>query len=205
MNQPRRTSPWVPLLLVTGLGLAACAGFCGLLGLGGFMGVAAREERPPDPEDRVAMLSAADVLALVGETADPALETATRETRWDGSVELSWSYTDHARPFFLQGSINLENDSTDATLVYQGARIGVSIGGGGDLVLDPVPGGVGWGDVAELHVLRAADGTPVGNQFVGRKGSRVYWVLWSGAWTDDPALLAEMLVPRLEAMERLVR
>lgn len=203
-SSPRPTRA-ATVLVVAGLGVAACGGLCGLFALGGFLAVGTKEERPPAAEEWEAMVRAGDLLALVGETADPAREVASRAQHFDGSVEINWTYEDGDRPLYVQGSINLEGSTGDASMVYQGARIGASIGGAGEMDFVDRSDLFRWGDASEFQLLQTPDGTPIGNQFLARKGKHVYWVIYSGVYTEEADVAADLLLPRLEAMERLRR
>jgi hypothetical protein len=55
-------------------------------------------------------------------------------------------------------------------------------------------------DQSSAYLIRKKD-NPIGNLFFARKGERTFMLVTVGAWFSDPATLASVVEPRLEALQ----
>ena len=185
----------VVLPLVVFLGCAAVCG--GLIGLGW----ATTDVTPGTDEDRAAILTIEDVMAL-REGWDPGVATSELERthyRIDDTWELD--YTFESASFYVSSYVAIDADVNEAV-----AELGIlrTMGPFGMRAAAPEAelvepeAGFQWGDDSSTYEV-VVDGEVCGHFWLGRDDERVFSIWLTGLALDDDEL-AELLTPALERM-----
>lgn len=161
------------------------------------------QNRPVSAAER-AIVVTFDDLALRAklQKADSA-ESLTKTTFPNTTVEYRYEEKQESPRLFVQSSAVFESTSFAAgafvTTFDTGFGIGSARNGGVTRVRrDEL---LRWGDESRAYLLQF-EGNPIGNVFVARKGSRVFTLVVSGVYFDDPDAFGSLLLPKLEALER---
>jgi hypothetical protein len=138
---------------------------------------------------------------------DESCETWRGERMFDGAMEIEYEYDDpRDEAPYLNASLHYEPKQTDAlanfTLLWQGARAGVGLGGEDGTQVEEVKGLFEWGDASRFAFL-TQDGVRHGMIFCARKGKRVYLLMTGGACIEEAAELDRFLRPKLEAVDKV--
>lgn len=201
-RKKRRALLWFAII-----GGVCLAGVAALVAFG-VLFVVSTKPSPLQPDDLDAMLTAADLLEAMESdfVVDESLELSGRERYLDGSVEVNYECDLDEPPLYVLTSISLENSVSDARLVFKsvafGAGLGVSLVDDADVALEDLPEALSWGDESKVQLM-TANGDPIGNLVVARKGAFVFMTTFSGVYFDDIEMLEELLEPKLEAMTTL--
>jgi len=176
-----------------------------LLLLGGLAYLYAKsgEQLAATAQDRAVVIDAAALAAHVpGLAVDPAKEQLKKERNAFGVVTVSYEYEGQPA-LYVKSSATFDKTASDAKTSYGGARLGLEgyLAATGKLQTVARDDLLRWGDESRSSLL-VRDGKPLGNFFIARKGGRVFMLMTAGIYFDDPALMSELLRPRLEAMER---
>ena len=194
------------LYVVLGLAGAALLGLLLLVGDGVLFMVTAQDEAL-SADDEAALLTVS-VLAEWMEDYSPDLskETLSKTRYLDRSYDVDYEFDDAGNDVapYLMCSVTVEPKLSDALISYKAMQTGLNIGFGSQAGASQVERNdlFRWGDRSRFCILEA-DGTPVGNSFTAVKGKRVFMVTFSGVFFDDPVAIRDLLVPHLDALERL--
>ncbi|MEM9593262.1 MAG: hypothetical protein AAGD06_03325 [Acidobacteriota bacterium] len=192
--------PWI---LGIGLGCGAVVGLVAVLvGLGVLFELSA-DEVPLSADERGLLL---DAEALARDTpdlgVDVANERAYKKQYFDKSYALEYEYEDSS--LYLNYSINWEPKRSDAMAVYlpmwDSTRVGLQIGGGGELAVAERNDLFSWGDTSRFGILQA-NGEPYGNLFVARWKHDVVYLVLTGLYYDDTESLEALLGPYLDGLK----
>jgi hypothetical protein len=157
----------------------------GLLALAG----CERETSEVTAYDRSILVRAGDLHEFGWGYGDPTpLEKVTKHVAWDGSYTLEYEFetpdAEVGHPLYLGVFVTVARTTSDAVVTQQAERVGMGIGlGGSDIESREVPG---FYPGARFQVLESG-GRPVGNLFSLREGRKVYTLVLSGFYFDDPA------------------
>lgn len=157
---------------------------------------------PVGTADRALLLDAEAVAEwLEGYEVQPNTATVTKTRYIDGSYELDYEYEDDRDDDYLYvtSNVSIERKVSDAITVFATLELGVKIGAD-DVEFDKRPDLLRWGDATSCAILRQ-DGEPFGNFVIARKGKRVYMIVISGVYFDEPDALQELIVPFFERLD----
>jgi hypothetical protein len=192
-RSPRRWWVW----LVAPLGVIVAGAF--LYGL--FVGYKVALK----PDDRALILTVDEVATALEDfkKVDTA-ETLERRLYTDGSKELSYEYEDiqGAHPIYVMSTMSAATSARDARAEYIGLVAGVRLGTTlleDDMKEEPRDDLLKWGDESRSTIL-TMNGNRAGNYFVARKGDRIFSLMVSGVYYDDPAMFDALVRPHLERM-----
>lgn len=147
-----------------------------------------RESPVLTAHDKAMIVRAADLKDFGWEYGDPAPhEKFTKDVAWDGSYRIDYEFetpeSEVEHPLYLAVFVTVERMASNAILAQQAERIGLNIGlGGSDLTAREIEG---FYPGARFEILESG-GRPVGNVFSLRKDRKVYTLLLSGFYFDDP-------------------
>ena len=194
------------LYVVLGLAGAALLGLLLLVG-GGVLFMVTAQDEALSADDEAALLTVS-VLAEWMEDYSPDLskETLSKTRYLDRSYDVDYEFDDAGNDVapYLMCSVTVEPKRSGALISYKAMQTGLNIGFGSQAGASQVERNdlFRWGDRSRFCIL-AADGSPVGNSFTAVKGKRVFLVTFSGVFFDDPVAIRDLLVPHLDALERL--
>jgi hypothetical protein len=157
---------------------------------------------PVDEADKGLMLRAGDLVPFgYGLTDTQRFETFDKSRLFDGSWDITYEYqtpaseTEHS--MFLNITINLERRDADAMVSYGALKTALKYGlESNGVKAKERPQFYTYGDASEFYVLEK-DGGPIGNLFAVRHGSRVYLLMLSGMYFDDPDVWKEVIHEKL--------
>lgn len=159
----------------------------------------------PEPGDRELMITVDELNETfdLSISIDRSSEVFGRERYIDGSFSIDYEYEhpDDAQPLYLTTTINHENNSSDASAVYAGCKIGLELGiniGADGVELREDRALLQWGDQSEAGWVVYED-RQVGVYVLAREGADVYTFLITGL-TFEPGDLQALLSEHLEAM-----
>ena len=158
------------------------------------------QRQPPvvTEADKAMIVRAGDLKEHGWEFGDPApLEKFTKTRWWDGTYDVVYEFetpdSEVEYPLYLNVTVTVEHMASDALLTQGAERVGLNIGLQGDMTIREIDG---FHPGATFAVLEA-DGDPVGNYFSMRKGNKVYTLLMSGFYFDDPEAWRELVDAKL--------
>lgn len=203
----RRTSRAKLAVIIIGGSLAGCFGL-GLLAAGA-VSVMSGSDKPASAEERGLVITIEDLTGHMAGFEPPTggKETFHRVDHFDGSTELVYEYDTVATggTLYLSSGVTVETSPQNAGYSYTGMDIGVGIGlgiePGSEVVQQERNDLLTWGDQSRTALL-VTNGQPVGNVFIGRRGRRIFHVLFAGVYFDEPEAFQELVTPHLEAIER---
>jgi hypothetical protein len=199
--EKKKSRIWLIIVLAVGIPLIAIAAVVGL----GVLFVATGTDLPINEADRVAVLSVEDLATrLASFEPNAKLEKFTKQRLIDGSYELTYEYdgSKEKKPLYINCVINVERSQRDAAGTFVGMKIGGHAGlalGASGIKLQDRDDLLKWGDESRSAIV-TVDGKPGGNFFLARKGKHIFYVLFSGAYIEDPEALADLLMPKLEKL-----
>lgn len=156
-------------------------------------------------QDRALVVDAAALAARApGLAVDPKKEQLKKEKDAFGVVTVSYEYEGQPA-LYVKSSASFDRTASDAKTSYGAARLGLQgyLAATGKLQTVARRDLLEWGDESESSLL-VRNGKPLGNFFIARKGGRVFMLMTAGLYFDDPETMGEIVLPRLEAMERHV-
>lgn len=165
----------------------------------------AQLSQPVAPEDWELLVRPSDLGAFGVQVRDPEeLEVLERKSFGDGSTHLSYKFTNLDRergtPMTLIVRLSLEPSEVAAERAYAERSAGTAIGAlGRDVRWND--GFFTWGDESRFGYIYVND-RPNGTLFHTRSGIRVYSFVAAGLVVDDPEAWRQLILPRLEALER---
>lgn len=197
MSQTGRTVLIVTLsvgALLCGLG-SLCAGFVGLI-------FVSAEDQQVDPADYPFLITATHLAGYLDHWAPDERQATTSLVDWfDGSVELEYEYEDDG--FYLLVGASNDIRVEDAELTYSAYLFGEEIGMASEPGMRIIPSDqlFSWGDESST-VTYFYDAEPVGNRFIGRLGTKVYYASWAGVYFDEAWAMEELLRAAVTDFER---
>ena len=205
-NTPRRTNNKVWLIVAAVIGISIIGTIVLVVTVGALYWATSSEE-PLGPDDRAAIVDIDTFLAWSGDayTPDYSGETIIKTRFFDDSYDVDYDFDVPEDPDapYLNCNITIEKDETEAAASYvgrwAGALLGMQIMGGADVEVNERNDLFSWGDESTFAIL-SVDGEPFGNMFSARKGSRAFFIVFSGIYTDDGEIAGELLLPALNQL-----
>jgi hypothetical protein len=204
-------APSAPKKSPGGLGVARALGVallvCVLLGGLGYVVTVTMKKQPLRAGDTAALVTAEDLFAATGRDTkpDPAKIKQSRQNLFGSGVEVSYEYESDEPPLYVNTVITISSSAGDARRDYVaqsvGGMVGLAIAGEG-VKLEDRDDLFKWGELSK-HKRLLLNGEPVGHFFIAIKGKRVFSTIFSGVLFEDGASLRALILPRLEAMEKL--
>lgn len=135
---------------------------------------------------------------VVDFTPNKSLEKKTRTTYFDDSYDITYEY-EHGDELYLYSSFTGEGSADDAKYSYSGIILGGMVA---DNEIEEISRNdlFSWGDKSEFAIMHFK-GEPIGNCFAGRKGGKVFHVVFSGVYFDDAESIRELFIPVLNRVE----
>ncbi len=168
----------------------------------GFLVLFTPVERPAAAADRKLVVDIHAVAAQIDDyTPDAGRERFLRHEYFDRSFELDYSYArGKGDDLAMNSTLTVAATPADAERLF-GRRWGLdaaarTLSGGKDLRLIERNDIFHWGDQSRLGVL-IAGGKPVGNLFVARRGTTVFYLLVCGVCFDSPESFSSLVLPTL--------
>ena len=157
---------------------------------------------PVRDSDKSLFLRAGDLVPYGFEFRDiEKFEKFTRAKVIDGyDVEYEFQTPDSERrnPLFLYGMVTVVRKKSDAKLSDTGIKIGMLYGLKTNGIKEQeIPNFYRYGDASSFSILKK-DGKPVGNYFTVREGNKLFVLLITGLYFEDPELWKEIIEPKLK-------
>lgn len=195
----------VALVLAVPIGLLVLGGL--LVGLGVVMSKTG-QELPVGEQERAVVVTRDDILARTQGLKLDGPEKLAKKKLLDGTYELEYKYDaskSKIEPFFLDCMVTVSTSSSDASNRYMGMKLGgaagFSMSAGDGVKLEDHDELFRWGDDSRSALI-TAQGKPVGNFFITRKGRYILYVIVVGVYFAKPETLADLLNPKLAELER---
>ena len=124
---------------------------------------------------------------------------------FDNSYDVDYNFDIPENPNapYLNCNITVEKNEADANTSYvsmwAGAILGIHMLGDAAVDVSERNDIFRWGEESTFAIL-SIDGDPVGNIFSARKGTRVFFIIFSGIYTDDRELARDLLLPALNQL-----
>jgi hypothetical protein len=179
--------------LLSFVGLAACV----------LLGAACESGLPVEAGDKTIILRAADLVPFgYGLEETEQYETFTKTRYFDGSHEITYEYetpeTEEDDALYLNVTVTFEKRASDALISHgtekAGMTTGLRIAG---IKSREIENFYKYGDSSTFYMLEK-EGKPVGNMFSVRHGKKVYLIILSGMYFDDPAEWRELVEEKLQ-------
>ena len=185
----------IAALVVGGVLLAAVAGAAIFFLVSG-------QKKQMTSEERALLIDVSDLAEWVeGFTPESDRESYTKITYFDRSYDLEYEYdpVSMENDLYVNCSITVEPGLDDAMISYSslwaGANLGVWLEEGVELRENS--SFYSYGDASKFATFYSDD-SPFGNVFISRKGSIIFFVMFSGVYFTDPELFAEFIEPKLK-------
>lgn len=162
----------------------------GLLALGCLAGC--ESGLPVEPAEKTLVLRAGDLVAFgYGLEETEPYETFSKTRYFDGSHEITYEFetpeTEDEHVLYLNVTMTFEKKTSDALVSHGAEKTGITAGlRVAGIKSREIEGFYKYGDSSTFYVLEK-DGTPVGNVFSARDGKKIYLVVLTGMYFDDPA------------------
>ena len=173
-----------------------------LFALAGIALAACGSQEPVTDADKALFLRVADLAEFgVRYPNAEAAETFSKAKQPDGSYELTYRFEasgDARRPLFLQSSVNVGRNTSDAMLAESAEKIGLLVAFKKSGVEEREIPGIRAG---KLTLLVKGD-IPIGNVFTLRNGTNTHFLVMSGLFVKDPAVWQKLMQPKLERLAR---
>ncbi|HEY8378896.1 MAG TPA: hypothetical protein VIK91_20530 [Nannocystis sp.] len=195
-------SPWVRGLLITLLVFGGCAVL--VVGSAVVFEYTAKE-LPLTAEDRRVLVTADRLAELSQGFTHVARHDNFRKRRLiDGSFEIEYEYDDEgdSAPYVLC-TVDVEPSERDAREAYQLAWGSLHLGakfGNDELTIEERNEVYKAGDASRFGVVKV-DGSPIGNLFVARLGTKVLSLFVVGLWFDQGDEFKAVVGPALAALK----
>ena len=181
------TRRWALLggLLVAALGLPGC-----------------ERNLPVGAAEKEVVLRAGDLIPFgYGLEKTEQYEKFTRIKYFDGSHELTYEYetpeSEKENALYMNVTVSVEKSTSDAWTSKGAGEIGMQFGlKAGGVERREIKDFYKYGDTSSFFVLEK-NGHPIGNLFSVREGKRVYVLIMSGMYFDDPDAWKELMEERL--------
>jgi hypothetical protein len=199
---PKKSPRSVVVARTLGIILLACI----VLGTLGYLATVTMKKLPLKAGDVAALVTAEALLEASGQDATPDA-TKVQQSRQNllGSVELSYEYESDKPPLYVNTVVTISRSTLDAKNDFRaqsvGGVVGIAIAGEG-VRFEDRDDLFKWGERSKHQRLMLAN-QPIGHFFIAQKGKRIFMTMFSGVYFDDRESLEALLLPRLEAMEKL--
>jgi len=177
---------FIGALLAFGLGLAGC-----------------ERNLPVSAADKEVVLRAADLIPFgYGLEQTEQYEIFNRTKYFDGSHELTYQYqtpeSEEENALYINVTVSVEKTLSDALTSHGAEEVGLTIGLKANGVQErEIEHFYEYGDKSRFSVLEK-DGKPIGNIFITRDGTRVFALILSGMYFEDPDAFKELIEARLK-------
>lgn len=162
---------------------------------------------PVEEQEKAMLLRAGDLVRYgYGLAATEKYESFTKTRLFDGSYEIEYEFetpeSETENALYLYVQVTVERQASN-TLLTQGAeRLGVRYGlRKGGVKEREIKDFYRYGDASAFYILEK-DGEPIGNLFTVREGGKLYTLLLSGFYFDDPQVWGKVLGPKLSQFSR---
>jgi hypothetical protein len=158
-------------------------------------------QEPVTDNDKALFLRVADLAEFgVRYPNAEALETFSKSKQIDGSYEITYKFetSGDGRPLFIQSSVNIGRDSSNAQLAESAEKLGLLVAFKKNGVEEREVAGVRGG---KLTLLVKGD-VPIGNVFIVRDTGRTHLLILSGLYVKDAAVWQKLMAPKLERLAR---
>jgi hypothetical protein len=173
-------------------------------GLAAFASLAGCESGlPVESHEKTLVLRAGDLVPFgYGLEETEQFETFSKTKYFDGSREISYEYqtpdTEEDNPLYLGVTLTFEKKHSDALVSHTaektGAAAGLRIAG---IKSREIENFYKYGDSSVFYVLEM-EGKPVGNMFSVRDGKKIYLIIMTGFYFDDPGAWQELVEEKLK-------
>ena len=204
---PRQSNSKVWIIVAAVIGISIIGGMLLVVGLGALYWATSSEE-PLGPNDQAAIVDIDMFLDWSGDTYAPDYsgEKLIKTRFFDGSYDVDYDYDVPEDPNapYLNCNITVEKNNADAKISYAGMWAGAIVGmhmlGDGDVDVTERNDIFSWGDESTFAIL-SIDGEPFGNMFSAREGTHVFFIIFSGIYTDDGESASDLLLPALNHLQ----
>ncbi len=178
----------LPLLALTAVGLALLGG--------------CQRGLPVEEGEKLMLLRASDLVEYGYGLEDVAPFEKFDKTRFfDGSSEITYEFqtpdSERDHSLYVNVTLTFERKTSDAMVSHgtekTALKYGLKLGG---IEAREIEKFHEFGDSSEFYVLEK-DGNPVGNLFSARQGTKVYSLVMSGMYFEDPDAWKELMNGRL--------
>ena len=154
-----------------------------------------------DESERAVLLTEADFKAFGPPIQAGLTGKFSKETNYfEGNVVLS--YTFEGSDFSLANSVTIERSTAHAMITRTAQRAGIIIAWtSGGVVEESVKLGSSYGENASLSVLKRS-GKPIGNVFTTIIGRKVYLLVFSGIYFEDPNDFGPLIAQKMDALTK---
>jgi hypothetical protein len=173
-----------------------------ILVLSGLLATGCMSESSIDDKEKALLLRARDLAEYGYLLENPERYESFTKTRYpDGSSEINYEFntpdTEDKYPMYLSVTISLETKSSDAMITQGVESLATTFGlKGGGVTQREIKNFYSYGDSSSFYVLEIK-GEPVGNMFTVRDKKKVYTLLVTGKYFDDPEVWGELMGPKL--------
>jgi hypothetical protein len=203
---PRQSNSKVWIIVAAVVGISIIGGILLVVGLAALFWATASEEAL-GPNDRAAIV---DIDMFLDWSGDPYVldysgEKIVKTRFFDGSYDVDYDFNVPEDPDapYLNCNITIEKNKADANASYismwAGALLGMHMLGDADVEVTERNDIFRWGDDSTFAIL-SVDGEPFGNMFSARMGTRVFFIVFSGIYTDDGEFVNDLLLPALNEL-----
>lgn len=205
-NTPRRSNGKVWLIVAAVIGICIIGVILLVVAFGALYWATSTAE-PLGPNDKSAIVDIDSFLKWSGDayTPDYSGEKIVKTRFIDESYDVDYNFDIPEDPDapYLNCNITIEKTEADAAASYvgqwAGAILGMQIIGSADVEVIERNDLFSWGDESTFAVL-SIDDEPFGNMFITRDGSRTFFIVFSGNYTDDGETAGELLLPALNQL-----
>lgn len=157
---------------------------------------------PVEAQEKALVLRASDLAPFgYGLEKTEQFETFSKTRFFDGSREINYEFqtpeTEADNPLYMNVTLTFEKKQSDALVSHGVERTAVAAGmrvaGIKSRKIDEF---YAYGDSSTFYVLEM-DGKPVGNMFLTRDGKKIYLIIMSGFYFDDPGAWKELVEEKL--------
>ena len=203
---PRQSNSKVWIIVAAVIGISIIGGMLLVVGLGALYWATSSEELL-GPNDQAAIVDIDMFLDWSGDPYAPDYsgEKLIKTRFFDGSYDVDYDFNVPEDPDapYLNCNITIEKNKADANVSYvsmwSGALLGMHMLGDADVEVTERNDIFRWGDESTFAIL-SVDGEPFGNMFSARKGTRVFFIIFSGIYTDDGEFVNDLLLPVLSEL-----
>jgi len=168
-----------------------------------FVAAGCESNLPVDAHEKSMALRAADLAPYgYGLPATEKYETFEKTRFFDGSQEVRYEFespeSEQEHVLYLNVTMTIEKSYSDA-MVSQGAeRIGMTYGlKSSGITQREIKDFYKYGDSSSFYVLEK-NGKPIGNLYSMRDGKRIYTLVMSGYYFEEPATWKELVEEKLK-------
>lgn len=156
------------------------------------------------PADKVLLLQATELVPYgYGFQSIAKHETFKKSRDFDGTIEIEYEFEtpdgEVENSLYLDVVVTVSRAKSDARVSQGAEKLGLLAGLRLEgIVQEEKPGFYSYGDSSSFFVLKKG-GTPVGNYFSVREGTKTYSILLAGMYIEDPEIWKELVEPKLKA------